>query len=184
MSVVGCDAMRVTEAESRSDYISSLSFFENLVPRHATIFTLDGVETDYKLKSKETGSTLAILGLSSDKIVSEEIYAVSGERLGLLKAGGEEFSPELPLIKFPLKSGDAYEWKGALSSGSAKIPAEATVTTKTATMALAGKPLESIEVSVELRISGLSSHFLTFNLSREHGIFRAQVGKTLRELKP
>ncbi|HLO99715.1 MAG TPA: hypothetical protein VK171_14070 [Fimbriimonas sp.] len=182
--LTGCDAMGVGEVDARRDYVSNLSFFENLYPRHESIFTLDGVKTDYKLVAKRTENTLSILGLSGGEILSEEIYAVNGERVGLLKAGGEEFAPELPLIKFPLKSGDAYDWKGMLSSGNKQIPAEASVTTKTASMALGGKPLESIEVSVELRISGRSAHFLTFNLSREHGIFRAQIGKTLRELKP
>lgn len=154
------------------------------MPKGKTVFTLDGVTTDYKLVSKRTDSQLFIMGTSGDEVLSEEVYSLTSDVLGLIKAGGEQFSPALPLLKFPLSAGDHYDWKGTVMAGSQQISAEAAVTTKTAMMAFEGKPLESIEVSVDLSIAGRGNHFLTFNLSRENGIFKTQIGKTLREMKP
>ena len=127
-------------------------FPDKLKHTHATL-KLGNMDLRAELSLIKSDQTIIIQAIKEGIVLDEEIYRVTTEGVWLLQIGeGEEFEPGITLLKYPMKIGDKFDWKGHLVYGNRKIKSDAVVTTRTETISLATGSAEAVKSEVVLKI--------------------------------
>lgn len=86
------------------------------------------------------------------EIFETESYEVLPETVSLVNAAGETYDPPVPLLRFPMNVGDAWDWKGKMMTGPISHDSAATVTTGADKVDMAGSQSDAVRVDVDLRM--------------------------------
>ncbi|HZH98058.1 MAG TPA: hypothetical protein VEX38_03730, partial [Fimbriimonadaceae bacterium] len=90
---------------------------------------LGGTKIGVEVESKLSPGVCEIILSAYDQVMETEKYTFDEKSFGVREITGEVYEPSLDLIRFPLRIGDSYKWKGKLSIGEMSRPAEAIVQT-------------------------------------------------------
>lgn len=140
-----------------------------------TIVTADIVQTR---KGDEIVIDLRALG----QVFETERYTSTDQDFCVLDAGGEVYDPPIPLIKYPMRVGDEWDWTGRIMTGQQPHPAKAKVTTASEAMMVNGGTVPAaVRVQVELQIdsgrpNAPSKRMLTFWIAPDMGVVRRSFG--------
>jgi hypothetical protein len=182
--LTGCNNLPQETETSNRPYVHKVDEFLPLNGGQVeAVFSVDGTTTDYKLKTVREGSKVSFQAVSHDMIVDEETYEVKGDQVLLHYAAGEEFQEPIPLMKFPLKVGEEYEWKGAMVSSQESIEGAAKVVTSTDFVRLKDKSQDAIKVEINLTFGKGANRKLSFWFVKGQGVLRTEMGKNVREPK-
>jgi hypothetical protein len=118
--------------------------------------------------------------------LEREVFEVTSDRIAIVELGsGERFSPPLTLLRFPMKIGDRFDWTGKLLVGNRPLDSQAAATTETSRLDLATGSLETVHVTIQLRISDGSpkpaERKLEFWFARGKGPVKRDYGGQIRE---
>jgi hypothetical protein len=103
---------------------------------------------DIRLARSQGQMTLDLAG--HGEILESERYGVEGQTFGLLDAAEEHFKPMLPLLKFPMHTGDAWSWSGSLTTGGISRPATAAISTANERIFAGGVSHETVRSTVDI----------------------------------
>lgn len=136
------------------------------------------VDVDQKIE----GSEITLRLLSFGEELEVERYKSTPASFELLQMAGEEFSPPLPLLQFPVRGGSQIPWKGKLVIGELERNAEATIRAKQEPMKEKGfENAGAIRVTVDLKIDGgaptRASRMLDFWFVEGKGLLKREIDK-------
>jgi hypothetical protein len=144
--------------------------------------TLAGSKFRADIKQSNDGDQVTIDLLSEGQLIESEIYKSTGENFSVINAGGEQYEPPLPLIRYGMHVGEAWKWSGQLMTGPAARKAAASIKTSTEGMSIDGGIVpNTIKVEVELsidsgRVGEPSKRKLTFWIAPEMGVVKRAFG--------
>ncbi len=130
--ILGCRTMAHKPSFSSSGDGASVTMSElvpDASPGTKAILVLGGVRAPVEVVRTRTGDELTLDLKGHGESFETEAYSVMPTEFGLSNAGGELFTPAIPLLKSPMKVGDTWSWKGSMMSGISR-PAEASVSCK------------------------------------------------------
>lgn len=184
LGFIGCNEIQVQEATSNRPYIHKADEFLPLnAGQTEAVFWSDGTKNDYTLKTWVDGTKTTFQAVSEKMVVDEEIYEVRDSQISLRRAAWEDFVEPVPLLKFPLRLGDEYKWKGTLACSEEKHKGEATVITSGDFVRLKDKSQEAVKVEINLRIDEGAPRKLSFWFVKGMGVLKTEMGKNVREPK-
>jgi hypothetical protein len=139
-----------------SDISAAENFFPEKWSSSLVSLNLAGIEIDGDAEMKVSGEARVLSVAKDGAVIDEESYIVKSDGVYLARkgtAGGDTFEPPIPLLKYPSKVGDKYEWTGTVSSGGPdRIKSEASITTSAESLSLATGTHEAVRVSIALLI--------------------------------
>lgn len=131
---------------------------------------------------QSTETDRMILALEAHgQVFEREVYRVAGDSFDLVEGAGEVYEDPLPILKFPLAIGDAWSWKGKMSSGNEPHDASAKIATSSEPLLLPAEgSTPSVLVVVDLEISGAgptpATRKLRFWFVKGKGLVKRQFG--------
>lgn len=107
-----------------------------------------------------------------------EEYQDGVEAFRLKQGGGETYQPPIDLLRFPMKVGDTWTWKGKITSSGDSQDATAVVETMEETAFIGEVPVKAVTARVTLAFAaGGEDHaqrVLSFSFAPGKGLFRRQ----------
>lgn len=182
--LAGCTSGHFVDVESRQPFAPKVEEFLplDLGTKNST-YSVDGTRTNYVLKTKKDGTEVSFQAISEGTIVDEEIYDVNDQSIFLKAAAGENFEPPILLLKFPLRVGDHYPWKGKLCCEIERISGTAMVTTSTDFVRGKDKSDDAIKAEMILKFGEGANRKLSFWFVKGKGILKTEMAKNVREPK-
>lgn len=149
-SVAGC----VTGSSVDFDKIERTQDFFPATFEMPVTLRLANVAIEADAKMTVDGTTRTIKIVKDGVPIEEEVYVVTTDQVAVKSMGtGETFDPPLPLIKFPMSVGDAFDWEGKIVFAGHELAGKAKAVTSRDTPDLATGPRETLKVAVQLEIS-------------------------------
>lgn len=157
----------------------------SLAPTGPAVLSLAGVPMSISIVGKKVGDDIIVEAHRHGSIVDREVYTVSDKSVSLKEAAGETYEPPIPLVKFPMSTGDGWDWSGSAAAGSETKEAVAEVTTESAKVAEKGGNVPAFKATVELDLTmkdGPVRRRLAFWFVEGRGVLRREFGdESVRE---
>jgi hypothetical protein len=169
-------------------YVGSLKAIGKVVPLNEKFdFLLDGTNVDAKFKTSIMGEEQVLELVAHGDLLEREVYRVNESGISLIRALSEEYSPPLPLMKFPFNVGDKKEiWKGKMLVGTESLNCSAEIVSSESTVNLASRSVGAIQIDVNLAIDQGNESIprkLSFWFVPDRGILRREFGTSVRTVK-
>lgn len=146
-------------------------------------YSIDGTRAEYKLEITKDGNRTKFSAMSHGAVIDTEEYEVNEDTVFLRHALGETFNGPVPLLRFPLRLGDTYEWKGTLNCETDSLVGSAKIQTSADSIHLKDRSQEAVKVEVNLIIDKVGTRKLTFWFAKNMGVLKTEMGKNVREPK-
>jgi len=188
-SLLGCNG-RPDEVEGSGPPLNSSRDFEPAAsPPTRAHLTLAGVAIPVHVKTTVSGGKVDIASLQESRLVDREVYVSEVDGFHLVHAAGENFDPPLPLLKFPMRIGAKWAWRGTTTAGGASQSARATVKTGIGRIPVAGHLENAVEVNVDLEMGTDTANPMSRQLQlwfvKGHGVVKRSFGEeSVRESTP
>jgi hypothetical protein len=101
-------------------------------------------EFDVDLVQIQKGDEISITLRTQGETIEREVYQDGEKSFRILSTSDDTFAPGIDLLRFPVKEGDAWDWKGKVLYAGISRPATAEIS--------AAKDHEDIRIDVELGI--------------------------------
>lgn len=121
--------------------------------------------------------------------VESETYVFDKTGFRFAEGTGERYDPPIPLVRYPVKAGEVWKWKGKIIQGGVTYGGQADISAETYTLNMASGQFESLQVLVELKIDAGSPEAAERNLKfwfvPQRGLMRREFGaSSIREPRP
>ncbi|HVL39777.1 MAG TPA: hypothetical protein VM328_10355 [Fimbriimonadaceae bacterium] len=148
------------------------------VASRATL-VLAGTSIPVHVDQKVQEDLVTLVMKAQKEVIEVEQYRCGSESFALRKAAGEVFEPGLPLLRYPVASGERWSWEGHMTNGSLRQPARAEVLARSEKIYLGRDPWESVKVVVDLEVqadTGTTRRELSFWFVPGKGIVKRSFG--------
>lgn len=187
--IVGCTPMGSSaKADFKSgagtDLRAAQVTLENLRPEASPgtkgQLVLGGLQVPIGIVRSVVGNLMTLDLRAHDESFETETYEFDKSQFALTQASEESFTPPLPLLKFPMKVGDAWTWKGSIKSG-AERPAEASISTRPDKVYLAGGQQEDalmaeVKLTMDSGTRTPAERRLAFWFVKNKGVVKREIG--------
>lgn len=133
-------------------------------------------------ESRVEGDRRILRFMSHGAELEREEYLLSEESLLLARTSSDLFEPPLPVLKFPLRLGEEWSWKGSIRSGDLLVPAEAKVLAIREPIDLPPSDALKINIVLTIRDKDSSRRELLFWFVEGEGLVKRQFGASIRRL--
>lgn len=140
---------------------------------------LSGTELPVEMSKTREGDVVVFHLLAHGEELETERYESDSAGFRFVGGSGETFKPAIPLVRYPLRVGETWEWAGQTALGPTEKPAKATITTQSERLNLASGVHNAIRVGVALRIETgrhEAKRDLTFWIAPKAGVVRREFG--------
>ena len=153
----------------------SLNQFEQ-----SSMLTVGGRSIPVQVKVTRQVDLITLQLISRDSEFEREVYKVVADKFCLVQGGGTTFEPPLPLLRFPLRLGDGWEWQGVMAAGDNSNKARAQIITLREPIFV--PPIDSLRVRVSLAIDPhkAPNRELSFWFAEDRGLVQRKFGASLR----
>ncbi|MFZ4508440.1 MAG: hypothetical protein ACOYON_12170 [Fimbriimonas sp.] len=179
LGVNGCTSP--PEAKGKVAFFDASALKPDALPGERAQLILAGTEVNVALKQEQKGTKTHLLLLAHDEVFEHELYDSSPTAFRLENASDNVYTPGIDLLRFPLAFGDQWDWKGKETVGGISRNASAGITTVADKLYIDGVPVETVQVSVDLKLeaegSGPVAHRkLAFWFAPGKGVIRREFG--------
>jgi hypothetical protein len=191
LGVLGC--LR-TAANGASQHYAKIDDLQPYVEPYSRAYILTGSPVETKVVTEKAPGEVSFkffaLSQSTDEEpLDDESYTYGEDAFCYAGNMGEQYEPDLPLLKFPLKVGDSWDWKGTHVLGGVERKATAKVTTSHDMLNTVAGEFSTVRSVVELAIEtgtkDKSKYKLTFWFAPKKGVVRREFEfSTTREPVP
>jgi len=151
----------------------------DVLPYAKANLILAGTLVPVEMARKVDGTKITFTLTAHDEVIEEEVYELLKEKYSILDLAGETYKPALPILQFPLKPGDVWQWKGEMVAGGIARPASAKVTIGDDKLNLATGVYQTLKSTVELEMpSGgptPAKRVLAFWFVKEKGMIKRDI---------
>jgi hypothetical protein len=141
---------------------------------------MGGTKIPVSLRRIGTGEDFGYSLLAHEEEIEREQYRLSDKEFDLVTADSDKFQPPLPLLRFPMKTGDSWEWKGTMKEGETDRPTTARITSFSTDLVLANLHNQAVKIVADLSISSgtpvPAQRTLTFWFTAEGGVVKREFG--------
>lgn len=150
------------------------------LPYKDGVLILRGTEVPVDLEIGE-GPDFVLLIKTHGAVLDSETYRYTENEVGFLGLQGEEFISPIPIIRYPVRDGDEFEWSGKVKDVTAQSRlASAKIRISSETLNLPIGVFQAIRSDVALELeSGAeepATRDLVFWVVPDHGVMKAQFG--------
>jgi len=121
-SNVGPSGPRISESPVRN----------GIVPGDKAMLRMAGIDIPVQIKPVRHEEQVALVLIANDVVMDREVYHRDDKELSITFGAGEAFSPPIPLMRFPMRVGDTFDWSGVMMSNNRARGARAKVTSAVA----------------------------------------------------
>jgi len=151
-----------------------------MIPATASL-QIGKIDMPVEVRQSQAGQDLNIELLAHGQVLETESYKVTDKAFLLAHAAGEHYKDPLPLLKFPMKVGDTWNWVGTMTAGDAPHKAQAVVSTTSESILLpTAGATETVLVVVDLSIAGggptPAKRRMRFWFAKNMGLVKRQFG--------
>ncbi|MBS1723265.1 MAG: hypothetical protein JSS66_09970 [Armatimonadetes bacterium] len=149
-----------------------------------------GTEVPAELKRKASGKEVVFEIVAKGETLEEEHYVSTPGVFSFVSLGGSEsYDPPIPLVRYPFKVVDSWDWTGTASLGTLAKPATAKITAAPEVLNLATGVSDCVLVTASLVVEtgggGESKRNLKFWIEPKRGVVKRDFGSsTSREPRP
>lgn len=181
--LLGCKSIGQKPSFSSTGDGSNITMSElvpDAIPGTKAMLVLGGVRAPVEIVSTKKDDVLTLDLRAHGASFETESYSVKPTEFGVSDAGGESFTPPIPLVKSPMKIGDSWTWKGSMMSGISR-PAEATISSKIDKVySEDGLQEDALLIEVKLKMdSGTKApaeRRLAFYFAKGKGVLKREIG--------
>ena len=141
---------------------------------------LAGFETPVQIETRTSGSLFTIELRAHGEIFEEESYEDLPQQFAVRMAAGERYDPAVPILKFPMRVGDTWEWSGRMFTADQSRSAKATIRTSEDKVTEAPGAPGAVKVEVAFRIDNGTDEWaqrsLTFWFVGDQGLLKRDFG--------
>lgn len=154
---------------------------DNLTMKQCSL-ELAGSKYKADIEQKRDGTQIQIDLVAFDTVIESERYDSTPDAFSVMDAGGEQYEPPIPLIKYGMHIGDAWTWSGNLKTGPEPHRTTAKVTTSTENLASGGNTFpNAVRIDVVLSIdsgrpNAPSMRKLQFWIAKNLGVVKRSFG--------
>lgn len=182
----GCGLLGATPSGHSVQVRDLDSFRPDTLPYREGSLILAGTRLPVELQERRKDGRFEIVVLAHGKAVEVETYRAENGQFLFESLSGESFAPPIPILRFPLRSNDSWDWTGEFRLGPTARPAKATVATQPETLNLASGSLQATRVDIALTVetskATTAERGLKFWLAPKAGVVRREFGaSSLRE---
>lgn len=139
------------------------------------------IDMPVEIVQTTTGDEMTIEISAHGQVFENETYQIGDKSFDLLDVAGEHYDPKLPLLKFPMRVGEVWNWTGKMTAGDEPHQATATVTSTNDSVLLPGSgSTDTILVIVDLSIESggptPANRKLRFWFAKDKGLIKRQFG--------
>ena len=161
--------------------ISSSTLNPDASPGRASDMVLAGTRIPVRLLTKHRGSEFTIELRAHGETFERERYFDGPASFSFRGTDDETYSPDVELIRFPMRVGDSWGWTGTVSSGGISRKADAVIKSGPKDLYIGGVPKEAVEVVVDLSLYSQgykipATRKLKFDFVQGQGIIRREFG--------
>lgn len=113
---------------------------------------LAGTLVPVEMTRKVDGAKVQFVLTAHDEIIEEEVYESTKEKFAILDLAGETYKPALPILQFPIKAGDVWQWQGEMMAGGIARKANAKISISEDKLNLANGVYQTLKSNVELEM--------------------------------
>lgn len=181
LTCIACDKppSKLTPVPSTIKSTSDLK--PDVLPGERAFLVLAGSRLPVQVRARRDQGYFTLELVSHDEVLEAERYLATEKGLWLFEATRERYDPPLPLVKYPLRIGDTWEWSGTLDTGNITHKARASVMTDQDRLNVEGFDDDAVRVRAELTIEGggqkPAERTLTFWIVPGKGILRREFGQ-------
>lgn len=122
----------------------------DVLPGATADLVLAGTAYPVALNRINHGDTLELDLVSHGEVLEAERYQRGPSSFALLDAAEEHFKPGIPLLKFPLRVGESWTWRGNMTTGLIPRSATATIATASDSVFLTDTSHDTVRTTVDL----------------------------------
>ncbi len=150
---------------------------------------LSGSSVPVTMSRTQKGDSVTFKLESKDEMLEEEFYQADDKSFRFIGITGETFDPAIPLIRYPFRVGESWDWTGYTALGLTRKKAKATLTSATDTLNLAAGVFPCILVTADLEADTgggmIGKRSLKFWFEPKKGLVKRDLGSsTTREPRP
>jgi len=176
----GCqNEQKATPQQLVTTYAASDQLKPDSLPYSKANLILAGTLFPVEMSRTVDGTKVRFTLTAHDEILEEEVYDSTKDKFSILDLAGETYKPALPLLQFPVKAGDVWQWQGEMIAGGIARKASAKITISEEKLNLADGVYQSLKSSVELEMpSGgptPAKRALAFWFVKEKGMIKRDI---------
>jgi hypothetical protein len=176
----GCERISSVEQETPGITIESASqLTPDQLPYVKANLILAGTPVAVSMERYVKGNQVHFLLTAHGETIEEEVYESGDGRFAIKELAGETYDPPLPILQFPLKSGDMWQWQGNMVAGGISRKASAKVGVASDKLNLASGNYVAMRSTVELEMSGggpnPAKRTLAFWFVKDRGIIKRDI---------
>lgn len=141
---------------------------------------LAGTLVPVQMRRRESAEGVVFDLVAHGQVVEDEQYFNSADGFKLVAAGGERYEPPVPIVRYPFKPGEAWDWSGKLHCGARARTATGNVVVDRDNLNVPGGPFQTLRVTIDLRIDGggpaTADRKLVFWFAPGKGIVKREFG--------
>jgi hypothetical protein len=159
----------------------------NSAPGTQAVLRLAGTRIPVELHFQKSKGEVTLRAVNKGTTIDKEIYRSNTDGFFLAYAGGESFTPPVPLLQYPMRIGQAWQWTGDMAANAQFRSARATVSTSMAQAEVGNgvKPGVKVRVTVQMlpergdrSTDAPVERELQFWIVEGHGVVRREFGQT------
>lgn len=179
LALAGCTGKSASGSGEEFASINDLKP-DALIPKTANL-KIGQVDVPVEVLQEASADQMVLTLEAHGQTFEKEVYRATDASFELVEGAGELYEKPMPILKFPLAVGDAWNWSGTMSAGNEPHKATAKIATSEEPLLL---PVEgstpSVLVVVDLSIQGSgptpATRKLRFWFVKDKGLVKRQFG--------
>ena len=150
------------------------------LPYEEGYLVLAGTQIPMGIEEVRENGKLTFKIKTNGALIEDETYEFDETGFRFVAGPGVAFSPAIPLIRYPVKSGETWKWAGTMAQSDVSYQATADITAKNETLNIPAGQFETLYVEVNMRLEvgtpEPAIRLLKFWFVPNQGVFRREFG--------
>lgn len=183
LAVFGCDPSVVRGSKAPAmptAFAQSTELKPETLPYDEGFLVLAGTQIPVVMEHEKTANKVTFKIKANGALIEEEVYEFDNSGFRFAAGPGVAIEPAIPLIRYPVKSGEKWNWAGKLKQADVSYEATAEITAKNETLNIPAGQFETLYVEVNMRLNvgtpEPAIRLLKFWFVPNQGIIRREFG--------
>lgn len=175
--------------QTEQAYATMDSMSPDALPYTTARLTLAGTPVSVQLERESKGEDVVFKLIAKKTLIEEEHYVVRTNSFLFAGLSDETFDPAIPVVRFPFRVGDTWDWEGKAALGTNRKDAKAVITSSPERINLSGGVYDCVVIVADLVVDAgdgaQSKRALKFWIQPKKGIVKREFFySSTREPRP
>ncbi len=173
-------APKASQQSLPTAYLQASELKPETLPYEEGFLVLAGTQIPVVIEEVREPKKLTLKIKTNGALIEDEVYEFDETGFRFLAGPGVAFSPAIPLIRYPVKSGETWKWAGTMNQSDSSYKATADITAKNETLNIPAGKFETLYVEVNMRLEvgtpEPAIRLLKFWFVPNQGVLRREFG--------